>query len=174
MSTAPPTCLYLLPPYHHPHSAGPYMPPEIPLGYYCLSLPPETYAQDRRDLVCPDEHCPPSTRGVPGKGGGCSRLGFAEGTSGCSALASRPQLEVTKASPFSRARNLPRLRLTASPVWAAGMSVHVRGRVSAVRRGGEEQKPTRCRAASAQSGPDAARCPVPTDTPLWPWSSLVL
>lgn len=65
----PSTCLYLLPPYHHPHSAGPYMPPEIPLGYYCLSLPPETYAQDRRELVCPDEHCPPSTRGVPGKGG---------------------------------------------------------------------------------------------------------
>lgn len=111
----------------------------------------------------------------------CSRLVFAEGTSACSALASRPQLEVTKASPCSRARNLSRLRVTASPVLArpaARMEIQVLGHVSAVCGGGEEQKSTHCRAASAKSRllflvhtegplpiwrPGTARCPVPTD-----------
>lgn len=147
--------------------------------------------QDRWDPVCLDEHCPPSPRERQAKTG-CPRSASAEGTGACSALASRPQLEVTKASPCSRARNFSRLRVTASPVLArsaARMAIRVLGHVSAACGGGEEQKSTHRRAASAESGllflvhaegplpiwrPDTAQCSVPMDTPLRPWSLLVL
>lgn len=104
--------------------------------------------------------------------GGCSRLGFAEGTSGCSALASRPQLEVTKASPGSRARNLPRLRLTASPVWAAGMAVHVQAvfpqsAAAARSRNPPTAGPRLPRAGLTLPGAQSQRTPRCGRGPLW-------
>lgn len=43
-----------------PHGESLCMPPDIFLGYYCLSLPLKHKLWDHRDLVYLDYHCPPS------------------------------------------------------------------------------------------------------------------